>query len=186
MEEAVEWTVGVARPVGQGVMLGMRRGPADSVAFQGHRAKHEQDRLHCRVGHEAAMREHAMVAHRNADCAEHIHGRQQRQIRPVDRALPQEPDGEAGSEQRHDDDEQHNGLVREAYEMVSHERSTFLAVPGRRSWRAARAGNSPGILAPHSLNAARLCRAVGGRHTPPLGFGSRGATRVGVPDAARA
>src|SRR5579859_6870064 len=74
MEEPVERAMWIAWPVGQRMVLGMRRRPLDGIAFEGHRAKDQEDELDGRMGHEATVREHAVVAHSDADRDQKVHG----------------------------------------------------------------------------------------------------------------
>ena len=88
VEEAVERAMGVARAIRQRVVLGVRRRPRDGVSLQGHRAEDEQNELDGRMRAEAAVGQHAMIADGDAEGDQRVERRQQREVRPMHRALP--------------------------------------------------------------------------------------------------
>src|SRR6266702_3106632 len=102
MKEAFHRAMGVALTVGVRMMLDMCGSKLDWGPFYSHGAKDKQDNLHYRVGPEAAMGQHAMVANRHAECGERVHRGQECQIGPVDGPLPKQSYCQNSSEEGND------------------------------------------------------------------------------------
>ena len=112
--------------VGERVVLEVGCRPLDRIPFHSHRAKDQQEELHRGVGYEAAVGEHAVIPHRDPDGDEEIHDRQERQVRPMYRTLPQETNSQAGGEQRYDDHHQDGHFVEETSNITIHWQPDFL------------------------------------------------------------
>src|SRR5439155_8253291 len=88
MKEALNRTMWIALPIRLRMMLDVRGSILNGRPFYCHGAKDQQDHLHDRMGAEAAMGQHAMVANRQAESSEHVHCCQQCQVGPVNSPLP--------------------------------------------------------------------------------------------------
>src|SRR6266478_3268878 len=72
--------VGISLPVSQRMMLEVRRCPLNCRSLCRHAAKNEKDSLYNRVGPEAAVGQHAMVANSHARYDGGVHYCQERKI----------------------------------------------------------------------------------------------------------
>src|SRR5579883_2245380 len=100
VEETLSRAMGITLLIGMGMVFEMRCRPFQGWSFQSHGAKQEQQHFDDRVRTETAMSEHPMKAHPDSQDDQCIPPHQQNQIRPMDRPLPEQPDGEQGREKR--------------------------------------------------------------------------------------
>ena len=126
VEEAIYRTVRITLAIGERMMLQMSCRPLDRVPLQSHRAKNKQEKLDHGVGYEAAMRKHTVIPHRDPNRDQHIHDRQEYQIRPIHRTFPEETYSESSRNERHDDYKQDNTLIEETSNISIHRQPDFL------------------------------------------------------------
>ena len=104
--------VRIALLVSVGVVLAVVGDPVEHRALQAHRAEHREQVLDALVRLERAVREQAVVADRHAEAEQHVRGGHDREVDPVDPAVPEQHDGGDQAEERHDDADQVRGALR--------------------------------------------------------------------------
>jgi hypothetical protein len=103
--------VRIALLVGVRMVLAVVGDPVHDGPLERHRAGHGERVLRRLVRLEAAMGEHAVVADGHAEAADQVHDGEDRQIRPVDPAVPQQDDRCKEADERDDHaDEVRNAL----------------------------------------------------------------------------
>jgi hypothetical protein len=103
VHEPVQRAVRIAFAVRECVVLSVMRRPLDRAALARHCPEDQQRRLHHRPGSEAAVAQHPVVPHRDAEAGGDVEADEERQLGCADQLAPEAPDREEGGENRHED-----------------------------------------------------------------------------------
>src|SRR6185503_21146369 len=84
----------------------------DDAALDGHRAGDRERDAYRPRGLERAMREEAVVADRDAEAGDRVHEREDREVLPADRLVPQQHDRAEERDERKDDGDEVGDAMR--------------------------------------------------------------------------
>jgi hypothetical protein len=96
--------VGIARLVGEGVVLAMVGHPRDDRSLYGRRARHGQDAAQPPLGGERAVGEQPVEADGHAEAREHVEDPEDGDVAPVQQRVPHLPADDAECKEGHDAD----------------------------------------------------------------------------------
>jgi hypothetical protein len=103
--------MGVARLVGESVVLAVIRHPLGHRPLHRHAAENRQQRLDGGARLEAAVREEPMKSDRRSERAEDVHAREEGDVDPVEADAPEQAHRQRKAERRHDDRDQRHDLA---------------------------------------------------------------------------